>query len=290
MQSRWIGDVEVGMVGLGTADMAMIAGRVDEQDAVRTIHAALDAGVTLIDTADTYAPRPDAVGYGERLVAKALASSPGDASAVLVATKFGHTRTREGGWLLDGRPEHVRRACDTSLGALGVEAIGLYQYHRPDPRVPYQETIHALRELRDAGKVRLVGVANADLQQIQMARQVLGNGGLAAVQNEFSPWHRSSEPELRHCAQHGIAFLPWGPLGGLRRAGGLATRFPAIGLIAAARGVSPQQTCLAWMLHLAPNVIPLVGASRPETIRDSAAAADLDLTPQELELLETEGI
>jgi aryl-alcohol dehydrogenase-like predicted oxidoreductase len=156
--------------------------------------------------------------------------------------------------------------------------------------VPYQETIHALRALRDAGKVRLVGVANADLQQIQMARQVLGNGGLAAVQNEFSPWHRSSEPELRHCAQHGIAFLPWGPLGGLRRAGGLATRFPAIGLIAAARGVSPQQTCLAWMLHLAPSVIPLVGASRPETIRDSAAAADLDLTPQELELLETEGI
>jgi aldo/keto reductase family protein len=146
MQSRWIGDVEVGMVGLGTADMAMIAGRVDEQEAVRTIHAALDAGVTLIDTADTYAPRPDAVGHGERLVAKALASSPGDASAVLVATKFGHTRTREGGWLLDGRPEHVRRACDASLGALGVEAIGLYQYHRPDPRVPYQETIHALRE------------------------------------------------------------------------------------------------------------------------------------------------
>jgi aryl-alcohol dehydrogenase-like predicted oxidoreductase len=289
VRSRRVGGAEVGAVGLGVADVAMVPGHRDERDAVRTVHAALDAGVTLIDTADTYAPGPDAVGHGERLVAKALAAFPGDATRVLVATKFGHIRTTDGGWLLDGRPEHVRRACDASLNALGVEAIGLYQYHRPDPDVPYCETIGALRELRDAGKVRMAGVCNADLEQIEAARRVLGERGLAAVQNELSPWFRSSEPELRHCAEHGIAFLPWRPFGGLSRASGLAAGHPALAQIAAARGVSPQRVCLGWMLHLAPNVIPLVGASRPETVRDSAAAAGLELTPEELGSLERMG-
>lgn len=263
----------------------MILGRCDVQQAHATLREALDAGVTLIDTADTYAPTPDALGYCERLVATVLAGFGGHTEA-LVATKFGHVRTPKGGWLLDGRPEHVRNACDHSLRALRIEAIGLYQYHRPDPRVPYAETIGALKELRDAGKVRLVGVSNANLDEIRIAEQVLGEGGLASVQNEFSPRFLHSEKELRYCADRNIAFLPWSPLGGIETAQELPSRYAMLARIGASHGVSPQRVCLAWMLHVAPNMIPIPGATRPETIRDSAAAAELQLTHEELVMIE----
>jgi aryl-alcohol dehydrogenase-like predicted oxidoreductase len=285
MQSRTIGPVTVSAIGLGGMPMS-IEGRPDEARSVRTIHAALDAGVTLIDTADAYHLHAGETGHNERLIAKALASYPGDTTNVLVATKGGHVRPGDGAWTLDGSPKHLREAVEASLKALGVDAIGLYQYHRPDPKVPYEESVGVLKELLDAGKIRLAGISNANVERIDIARRVLGEGNLASVQNEFSPRFRSSEGELRHCAELGIAFLPWSPLGGIGRAGQLGTRHTAFAQVAEAYGVSPQRVTLAWMLAKAPVVIPIPGASRPESITDSAQAPQLALTTEELALLD----
>ena len=281
MRTRTIGPVTVSAIGLGGMPMS-IEGRPDEERSIRTIHAALDAGVTLIDTADAYHLHAGETGHNERLIAKALASYPRDASDVLVATKGGHLRPGDGSWTVDGSPAHLRAAAEASLKALGVDAIGLYQFHRPDPKVPYEESVGALAELLAAGKIRLAGISNANIEQIDIARRVLGDGNLASVQNQFSPAFRSSEGELRHAAEHGIAFLPWSPLGGIGRAGRLGARHAAFQEVADAHGVSPQQVTLAWMLAKAPVVIPIPGASRPESIIDSARAADLVLTDGEL--------
>lgn len=280
MQTRRIADVTVSAIGLGAMPMSL-AGRPPEEQSVATIHAALDAGITLIDTADAYSLDEHDVGHNERLVATALRSWGGDPDRVLVATKGGHTRVPGGGWDLDGSPAHLHAACEASLRALGVEAIGLYQYHRPDPKVPYEESIGALRDLLDEGKIRTAGISNADPDQIRLAKEILG-GRLASVQNEFSPRFRSSEKELQMCAEEGIAFLPWSPLGGIGKAGALGREHTAFAEIAAEHGVSPQRVCLAWELAKAPVVIPIPGSSRPETIRDSAAAVDLVLSEEEL--------
>ena len=260
MQTRKIGQVTVGAIGLGGMPMS-IEGRPDEARSIRTIHAALDAGVTLIDTADAYHLHAGETGHNERLIAKALASYAGDASDVLVATKGGHIRPGDGSWTVDGSPEHLRTAAEASLKALGVDAIGLYQFHRPDPKVPYAESIGALKDLLDAGKIRMAGISNASIEQIDIAVRVLGEGNLASVQNQFSPAFRSSEPELRHSAELGVAFLPWSPLGGIGRAGRLGAQHAAFQEVADAHGVSPQQVTLAWMLAKAPVVIPIPGAA-----------------------------
>ena len=284
MQLRRIADVPVSAIGLGGMPMS-IEGRPGEGRSVATIHAALDAGVTLIDTADAYHIGADEVGHNETLIARALASYGGDTSNVLIATKGGHLRPGDGSWTLNGSPDYLKKACDASLKRLGVDAIGLYQFHRPDPATPYAESIGAIRDLLDAGKIRLAGISNANPDQIRLANQILG-GRLVSVQNQFSPAFRSSEPELALCAELGIAFLPWSPLGGISSAGDLGTRFAAFADVARARGVSPQQVCLAWLLAKAPVVIPIPGSSRPETIRDSAAAADLKLTAEQLDRLD----
>jgi aryl-alcohol dehydrogenase-like predicted oxidoreductase len=287
MRDRHIGDVRVSAIGLGAMPMS-VEGRPDEQRSIATIHAALDTGVTLIDTADAYHRDATDAGHNETLIARALAGYGGDTSGVLVATKGGHVRPGDGSWTLDGSPEHLKRACEASLKRLGVEAIGLYQFHRPDPDVPYAESVGALRDLLDEGKIRLAGISNADPEQIRLADDILG-GRLASVQNQFSPAFRSSEPELRLCAELGVAFLPWSPLGGIPKAADLGSRFAAFAEVATARGVSPQRVCLAWMLAKAPEVIPIPGASRPETIRDSVAAVDLELSSDELGRLDAAG-
>jgi aryl-alcohol dehydrogenase-like predicted oxidoreductase len=285
MRTRKIGQISVGAIGLGGMPMS-IEGRPEEERSIRTIHAALDAGVTLIDTADAYHLHAGETGHNERLIAKALASYAGDTSDVLVATKGGHLRPGDGSWTVDGSPGHLRAAAEASLKTLGVDAIGLYQFHRPDPTVPYAESVGALKELLDAGKIRMAGISNASIEQIDIAIRVLGEGNLASVQNQFSPAFRSSEPELRHTAELGLAFLPWSPLGGIGRAGRLGARHAAFQEVADAHGVSPQQVTLAWMLAKAPVVIPIPGASRPESIIDSAQAADLTLSPAELARLD----
>jgi aryl-alcohol dehydrogenase-like predicted oxidoreductase len=281
MPTRRLGGLQVSAIGLGEMPMSL-AGRPDEARSVRTVHAALDAGVTLIDTADAYCRDGSELGHGERLVATALAAWPGDRDRVLVATKGGHTRPgRE--WGLDGRPEYLRQACEASLRRLGVEAIGLYQFHRPDPKVPFAESVGALAELKAAGKVRLVGLSNVSVDQVRQAREIVE---VASVQNEFSPRFRRSEGELAWCAASRIAFLPWSPLGGIGRGRDLGSRHRAFAEVAAAHGVSPQQVALAWELAKAPVVIPIPGSSRPETILDSAAAASLRLNADELARLD----
>ncbi len=284
MQIRTIGDVKVGAIGLGEMPMSL-ENRPDEERSLRTIHAALDAGITFIDTADAYCVSTEDTGHGERLIAKALATYGGDTSQVLVATKGGHLRPGDGSWQVDSSPDHLRKACDASLAALGVDAIGLYQHHRPDPKVDYADAIGTIKELYDAGKIRYAGISNATVAQIGLAQEILGSA-LVSVQNQFAPNFRSSEPELAYCASQGLAFLPWSPLGGIGNAGGLGSAHAAFQEVADAHGVSPQQIALAWELAKAPIVIPIPGASRPETITDSAKAADLVLSEEELARLD----
>jgi aryl-alcohol dehydrogenase-like predicted oxidoreductase len=283
----------VSAIGLGGMPLSVEGSPADPSRSVATIFAALDAGVTLIDTADAYHLASDEVGtdetgHNETLIATALGRYGGDTSQVLVATKGGHVRLPDGTWILDGSPPHLRAACEASLRRLGVEAIGLYQLHRPDPAVPFEESVGALRDLLDEGKIRLAGVSNVDPDQIRVADEILG-GRLAAVQNQFSPVYRSSEPELELCDRLGKAFLPWSPFGGIGKAGDLGSRFAAFAQVAAEHEVSPQQVCLAWMLAKSPRVIPIPGSSRPETISDSAAAVHLTLTPDQLARLDAAG-
>ncbi len=284
MKTRTIRTFEVSAIGLGGMPMS-IEGRPDEARSIATIHAALEVGVTFFDTADAYHLHADEVGHNESLIAKAIASWRGDTSAVLVATKGGHRRPGDGSWYVDGRPEHLKEAAKASLSRLGGDAIGLYQFHRPDPNVPYADSIGAVRDLLDEGVIRMAGISNANPAQIRQADEILG-GRLASVQNQFSPAFRSSEPELELCDRLGVAFLPWSPLGGIQSAGRLGERFTPFRHVAEARGVSPQVVALAWHLAKSPRVIPIPGASRPESIRDSATAVDLELTAEEFAALD----
>ncbi|MGP0032362.1 MAG: aldo/keto reductase, partial [Acidimicrobiales bacterium] len=197
MQLRQIGHRKVSAIGLGEMPLS-IEGRPDEARAMATIHASLDAGVTIIDTADAYALNTAEHGHGERLVARALATYGSSTDDVLVATKGGHRRPGDGSWTVHGDPGYLKQACDASLRALGVDSIGLYQFHRPDPKVPYADSVGALADLLDAGKIRMAGISNATVAQIDVAQDVLG-GRRVSVQNEFSPRFRSSEGELAHC-------------------------------------------------------------------------------------------
>jgi aryl-alcohol dehydrogenase-like predicted oxidoreductase len=248
---------------------------VDEAQALRTIHAALDAGANLLDTADAYCPGED-LGHNERVVAKALRGRRDD---VVVATKGGHTRPG-GEWELDGRPEYIRQACERSLRALGTDRIDLYQFHRPDPKVPFAETVGAFAELRAEGKVVDVGLSNVSVAQLEEAEAIVP---IAAVQNELSlafpgPIERG---EVAACGERGIAYLAWSPLGGVGKADEQAGRHARIAELAAAHDASPQQVTLAWLRSLSPAVVPIPGSSRPETAAASMAAAAVQLTDEE---------
>jgi len=283
MQYRSIGDFTVSAIGLGAMPMS-IEGRPDEEQSIRTIHAALDAGIRLIDTANSYHLLAGEVGHNERLIAKALNSWSGDASTVLVATKGGHLRPGDGSWTQNGDPAYLKKAAKQSAKDLGVESIGLYYYHRPDPSVPYADSIQALVELLDEGVIQRAGISNASIEQIHLAQDMLGEH-LVAVENQYAPNHRTTEDTLVECEKLGIAFVPWSPLGGISSAKSLGQDFSVFGQVGKARGVSPQRVALAWELAKGPHVIPIPGASRPESIQDSAKAADLVLTDEELALL-----
>ncbi len=187
MKTRTIGDVTVSAIGFGGMPIS-IEGRPDEAQAIATIHAALDAGITFIDTADAYRLPGEGIAHNELLIAKALKSYPGDTSGVLVATKGGHLREEPtpGAWQVDGRPEYIKRAAEASLTSLGVDVIGLYQFHRPDPAVDYADSVGAIRDLLDEGKIRMAGISNANPEQIRLAQRIL-DGRLVSVQNQFSP-------------------------------------------------------------------------------------------------------
>jgi aryl-alcohol dehydrogenase-like predicted oxidoreductase len=287
MKTRTLGTATVSAIGLGGMPMS-IEGRPDRERSIRTIHAALDAGVTLIDTADAYHLHADEVGHNEELIAEALKTWGGDADQVLVATKGGHLRPGDGSWTKNGDPAYLKSAAKESARRLGVEQIGLYQFHRPDPNVAYEDSVGAIRELLDEGVIAQAGISNADPDQIRQAQEILG-GRLASVQNQFSPDFRSSEPELQLCDELGIAFLPWSPLGGISAAADLGSKFAPFAEVAKQHGVSPQQVALAWELAKSPWVIPIPGSSRPETIQDSVKAVDLQLSDDELKGLDAAG-
>jgi aryl-alcohol dehydrogenase-like predicted oxidoreductase len=277
-----VGRVSVGAIGLGAMPLSTKADRPSPTDAEATVHAALDAGVTLIDTADAYSRDEAEFGHNEVLVAHALRSY--GRTDALVATKGGHTRRGEA-WDLDGSPAYLRRACEDSLRRLHVDAIGLYQFHRPDPATPWEQSMGAMRSLFDDGLVRMVGISNADIGQIDLARSIIGDA-LVSVQNQFSPGWRSSADELAHCASVGLAWLPWSPFGGVSSAGSLDASAPAFSEVADELGVSVYQVTLAWHLAQSDVVVPIPGASRPESILDSAGAADLHLTEDQLARLD----
>src|SRR4051812_18412334 len=282
-----VGRVEVGAIGLGLMTFDQ-SGSQPRQQLADTVRAALDAGVTLFDTADAYGPGDEmgagAQGANERLIASLL-DELGVRDRVLLATKGGHVRTDGGGWDTDSSAAHLKQAVDDSLMRLGVEQVALWQHHRPDPDVPYDEVIGTLKEIADSGKVRMIGLSNADPDQIRAAHAVLGDA-LVSVQNEFSPKFRSSRPEIDVCEELGLTFLPWSPLGGLNSAKGLADKHPAFKAVADDHGVSAQRVALAWELAQSECVIPIPGAKRPESITDSAAAADLELSRDELAALD----
>lgn len=287
MKTRTLGTTQVGAIGLGLMTFDQ-SGTQPRQQLLDTVTAALDAGVTLFDTADAYGPGDEkgagAQGENERLIASIL-DELGVRDRVLLATKGGHVRTDGGGWATDSSADHLRQSVDDSLQRLGVEQLALWQHHRPDPKVPYDEVIGTVKEIADSGKVAHVGLSNANPEQIRAAHAVLGDR-LVSVQNQFSPAFRSSRPEIDVCEELGLAFLPWSPLGGLSDAKELAEKHPAFAEIADARGVSAQQVALAWELAQSPRVIPIPGAKRPSSITDSAAAADIELSADELAALD----
>ncbi len=254
-----------------------------EQDSARgrrAVEAALESGITLFDTADSYGPT-DEMGVNERALIAALRSHPGALDHVVVSTKGGHTRGPNATWWVDGSPEHLARAARESALRLGFEALPLFHLHRPDVKVPLEDSLGALAQLVDDGVVVRVGVSNVDADQLLLALDILGDS-LVSVQNEYSPLARGSDPVLRLCEEHGLAFLAWGPLGGMRSAKGLGEEAAAFRAVAAAREVSVQVIALAWLLRLSPVLIPIPGASRPESVRDSCLAPGIDLTDEEL--------
>ncbi len=287
MQTRTLGTQQVGAIGLGLMTFDQ-TGTQPRQQLVDTVTAALDAGVTLFDSADAYGPGDEkgagAQGENERLIVSIL-DELGVRDRVFLATKGGHVRTEGGGWDVDSSNAHLKQAVDDSLQRIGVDQIALWQHHRPDPKVPYDEVIGTIKEIADSGKVAHVGLSNADPEQIRAAHAVLGDR-LVSVQNQYSPKFRSSRPEIDVCTELGLAFLPWSPLGGLSDAKELAEKHPAFAEIAEARGVSAQQVALAWELAQSPCVIPIPGAKRPSSITDSAAAASIELTADELTRLD----
>jgi len=283
MKQRSIGGVAVSAIGLGGMPMS-IEGRPDRERSIRAVHAAIDAGVTFIDTADAYNLEANETGHNESLIAEALRSYGSDTSHVLVATKGGLVRPGDGSWYRKGDPAYLKEAAKASARRLGVDAIGLYQFHRADPSVAYTDSVGALAELLDEGVIRMAGISNAEIAMIDAAQEVLG-GRLVSVQNQFSPRFATTIGELQHTVDNGMAFLPWSPLGGISSAGALGSRHVAFGEVASAHGVSPQQVALAWELSLSESVIPIPGASRPESITDSALAVELELSAEELATL-----
>jgi len=254
-------------------------GRPDEATGVRVIHAALDAGVRLIDTADVYCRSDHDLGHNERLVARALKEWGGPREEVLVATKGGLTRP-DGRWERNARPEHLRRACDRSLKALGVERIDLYQLHAPDPDVPFGESIGMLAELQREGKVRWLGLSNVSVDQISAARRHIE---VVTVQNRLNPFFREAIEDgvLARCEDLGIGFLAYSPVGGGRLNKKLPDH-PVAKRIAARHGASTHAVVLAWVLEQASNVIVIPGARTVEHALDSGSAGSLRLDPGEL--------
>ena len=278
-------DLKLSAIGLGAMPMSVTRNRPDEQDAIAVIHHAIDCGINLIDTADSYCLDESEAGHNEKLIGKALALlPPHERQQITVATKGGFVRP-QGRWLTRCRPQHLRAACERSLANLKTDTIAIYQLHRIDPRIPLAESIGELLRLRNDGKIRHVAVSNFNVDQIEEAATIVP---IVSVQNQYGPRQRSAEHDgvLAASQQRGMAFIPWSPLGGMGAAAQIGMQHATIRAVASDHGVSPQQVALAWLMTKGPMVFPIPGASRRTTIEDSAGAADLDLSSDELEQID----
>ena len=263
------GDLTVRRLGFGAMRLCGpgVWGEPDDPAAARAVlKRAVELGITLIDTADAYGPE-----VNERLIAEALHPY---SDGVVIATKGGLTRPGAGRWTPNGRPEHLRAACDGSLRRLKLERIDLYQLHSPDPRVPFEESVGALADLQVAGKVRHVGLSNVSVDQLRRARRIVP---VVSVQNRFNLADRSSDAVVAACDKEGIAFLPWYPL----NAGGSAAGTGALGRVALRHGATPTQVAIAWLLARAPVVVPIPGTSSIAHLEENVAAARLRLSPED---------
>jgi aryl-alcohol dehydrogenase-like predicted oxidoreductase len=252
-----------------------ISGRPPEDLAIRVVHAALDAGMTFIDTADVYCLDHRDIGHNERLVARALATWGGARDTVLVATKGGLIRP-DGRWERDARPERLRRACERSLTALGVEQIGLYQLHAPDHQVPFEESVGALFDLQREGKVAHVGLSNVSVAEIKAAEAL---GRVTSVQNRLNPFFREAIETgvVAYCAERGIGFLAYSPTGGGRLTRKLPAH-PVLQRLSSDLGFSPHALVLAWVLAQGATVLVIPSARTEAHVRDSATAGALTLS------------
>ncbi|HEY2805989.1 MAG TPA: aldo/keto reductase [Gemmatimonadales bacterium] len=276
------GAPEVSCIGFGGMPLS-ITGRPDEGTAIATLHAVLDGGVTLLDTADVYCENEHDIGHNERLIAKALASWKGDRTRIIVATKGGMTRSG-GGWQRNAHPTHLRAACDRSLKALGIDRIDLYQLHAPDPAIPFLETVGVLAELQRAGKIRWVGLSNVSVEEIQEAMNVVP---IVTVQNRLNPFFREAlrEGVVRFCEREDIGFLAYSPVGGGRLNKKLPAH-PALLPIAERHGVSPHAVVIAWVMAQGQTVIPIPAGRGTAHALDALTAAKIVLDADELSAID----
>lgn len=272
-------------IGLGCMPMSGRRNLAHRERSIRTVHAALDGGVTMFDTANVYAPSGALVGHNEELLAEAMRSWPGPASSrarVIVATKGGLTRSASEVWERDGSRAGLLAAAEASATRLGGGPLDLYYLHRLDPALPFDEQIGGLQAVRDAGLARRIGLSNVTAGQVRRALALVGgpaDGGICAVQNERSPRYRAAADVLDLCREHGILYVPWSPL----RIGDDA--LPVFSDVAHRQGATAQQVALAWLLAGSDASLPIPGSSRPETIRASLASVDLRLDGAEMDLL-----
>jgi pyridoxine 4-dehydrogenase len=268
-----IGDLPVHRLGFGSMQLTgegVWGDPKDPDEAVRVLRRAVELGVTLIDTADSYGPV-----VAEQLIAKALAPYGDD---LVIATKAGLTRQGPGVWTPVGRPAYLRQQAELSLRNLGVEQIGLFQLHRVDREVPLEDQVGELKKLQDEGKIRHIGLSEVSIEQIEAASKV---ATIATVQNLYNLANRAAEDVVDYCEQHGIGFIPWFPLatGELSRPGG------PLDSLAAAKGATPAQLALAWLLRRSPVMLPIPGTSQVAHLEENMAGAEITLTDEEYQAL-----
>lgn len=286
LPTRSIGDLTVSAVGLGCMPMSF-EDMVDHRErALQTIHRALDLGITLLDTANIYAPTWDTVGHNERLVAEALRSytGPADRQRLVITTKGGLTRGPGESWGRDSSVRGLRAACEDSLAALGVDVIDLYQHHRHDPLFSYSDQVRALALLKEDGLVRRIGLSNVNRAELETALDVVGgpsDGGIVSVQNEWSPRYRGDADVMKRCTELGIAFLPWSPLGGSTQAREVGSHYADFAAVGDELGVNAQEAVLAWLLAATPVMVPIPGATRPATVDSIVHALTLTITDEQ---------
>lgn len=272
------GAPDVSVIGFGGMPLS-IQGRPDEATGVRVMHAVLDAGVTLLDTANVYCTDDGDLGHNERLFAKAISQWSGGRDELVVATKGGMARPG-GSWTQDGHPERLETACNASLLALGVDCIDLYQLHAPDPAVPFADSVGALADLQQAGKIRWIGLSNVSVDQIEEAQQTVT---VTTVQNRLNPFFRQHPHDgvVEHCAEHRIGYLAYSPVGG----GRLNKKLPAhdvVAPLAKRLGVSPHAVVIAWVRAQGPTVIPIPAGRSIKHALDSLTAADIELSAEDM--------